>query len=219
MSRVEIQLALDTFTITEALEAAHAAGDAIDIIEAGTVLCLSEGLKAVRALRESFPARPIVADIRIARAGRKFADMAFASGADRVTVVGESGMHVIEGALESARANGGHVEVELWAGWQEHDVRTWVDAGVSHIIAHRSGHFPSSEDDEIRATLVRLEPLDLGETKVTLAGGLAQGDLAYFQRDNFDVVAVGSAIVKASDPRVAAKSIRDELDSMERSSR
>lgn len=217
MAPVEIQLALDTGSTVEALTAARAAGDAVDIIEAGTVLCLNDGLHAVRALRAEFPAAPIVADIRIARAGRKFADLAFSAGADRVTVIGESGMRVIEGALRSAEEHGGSVEVELGENWAEREVEEWIDLGVSHIIAHRSGLFAAQDDDDIRETLERLEAISLGNARVTLAGGISATDIAYFPRNNFDVVAVGSAIVKASDPGKAARELRDQLRSAERS--
>lgn len=218
MSAVQIQLALDTLTTAEALAAVTAAAESVDVIEAGTVLCLSEGLHAVRALRAEFVDFPIVADIRIARAGRKFADLAFSAGASRVTVVGESGMTVISGALTSAREHGGEVEVELGENWTEPEVQRWVDAGVSHIIAHRSGRFSAEDDDEIRATLQRLESIDRAGTRVTLAGGLALGDIVHFPRGNFDAVAVGSTIVKADDPGAAAKSLRTELQHAERSS-
>lgn len=218
MSAVQVQLALDTLTTAEALAAARAAAASVDVIEAGTVLCLSEGFHAVRALRAEFPESPIVADIRIARAGRKFADLAFSAGASRVTVVGESGMTVISGALASAQSNGGEVEVELGENWTEDEVQQWVDSGVSHIIAHRSGRFRAEDDDEIRTTLERLESVDRRNARVTLAGGLALGDLAHFPRGNFDVVAVGSTIVKADDPRAAAQSLRTEIQQAERSS-
>ena len=37
----------------EALKAAASASDGIDVIEAGTLLCVAEGMHAVRALREA----------------------------------------------------------------------------------------------------------------------------------------------------------------------
>ena len=85
-----LQLALDLGTLGEALEAAAAAADGIDVIEAGTLLCVAEGMHAVKALRRMHPDRIIVADIRIARAGRNLAAMAFDAGADWVSAGGEA---------------------------------------------------------------------------------------------------------------------------------
>nr|WP_318034357.1 orotidine 5'-phosphate decarboxylase / HUMPS family protein [Mycoplasmopsis agalactiae] len=42
----------------------------IDIIEVGTILIASEGKKAIKALKEAFPNKIIVADGKIADAGK-----------------------------------------------------------------------------------------------------------------------------------------------------
>ncbi|MFF2387196.1 orotidine 5'-phosphate decarboxylase / HUMPS family protein [Agromyces sp. NPDC058104] len=206
-----IQLALDTRTIEEAVTAASSAAASIDVVEAGTVLCLSQGLGSISALRAAAPGLPIVADIRIARAGRKFADLAFDAGADRVTVVGEAGLAVVNGAVAAARAAGGEVEVELWDGWHEDDVRGWVDSGVAAIIAHRSGRFDAEHDDAIRTDLARLATLELGSTEVTLAGGISATDLQWFDTSQFDTIVAGSAIVQAADQSAAARDLREAL--------
>lgn len=211
MGATQIQLALDTPDSAAAIAAATACLEHIDVIEAGTVLCLAEGLGAVRRLREAFPGYPLVADIRIARAGAKFAAMAFAAGADRVTVVGESGMAVIDGALAAARDAGGEVEVELAPQWSEDEVSQWTAAGVTHVIAHRFVGGPLREDSEIAMTLDRLSQLDLGGAHVTLAGGIRAGELAELANLPFDTVALGSSIVRASDPGAAAAAFRVEL--------
>ena len=211
MAAAQIQLALDTRDSTTAISTATACLDAVDVIEAGTVLCLAEGLGAVRRLREAFPNHPLVADIRIARAGAKFAAMAFEAGADRVTVVGEAGMTVINGALSAAKHTDGQVEVELPPEWSETDVQQWVAAGVAHIVAHRFAAGPLNQDRDIARTLGRLAQLDLGGTHVTLAGGIRAGELAQLPTLAFDTVALGSSIVGAPDPGRAAAAFRDEL--------
>lgn len=54
----KIQLALDVASTAEAVRLADATKDSIDIIEAGTVLVLNDGLKAVWELREQFHTTP-----------------------------------------------------------------------------------------------------------------------------------------------------------------
>lgn len=207
----KVQLALDTRTVEEAVTAAASAAASIDVIEAGTVLVLSQGLGSIAALREAVPGLPIVADIRVARAGRKFAQLAFDAGADIVTVVGEAGHGIVRGALEAARAVDGQIEVELWDGWTDADALAWVDAGVATIIAHRSGRFSAEQDDHIRTQLERLAALDLGETTITLAGGISAAELRWFDPAQFDTVVAGSAIVGAADPAAAARELRAVL--------
>ncbi len=52
MSRPLLQLALDHTSLQAAQRDVATLADHVDIVEAGTILCLTEGLNAVRALRE-----------------------------------------------------------------------------------------------------------------------------------------------------------------------
>ena len=62
MSVPLLQIALDNITLSGALKSAKAVGDEVDIIEAGTILCLAEGMEAVRCLRALYPEKIILAD-------------------------------------------------------------------------------------------------------------------------------------------------------------
>ena len=55
MSRPLLQLALDHTSLQAAQRDVALLADHVDIVEAGTILCLTEGLNAVRALREQCP--------------------------------------------------------------------------------------------------------------------------------------------------------------------
>ena len=46
-----LQVALDNNTLSDALKSANSLGEVVDVIEAGTILCLQEGMEAVRCLR------------------------------------------------------------------------------------------------------------------------------------------------------------------------
>jgi 3-keto-L-gulonate-6-phosphate decarboxylase len=212
MTRPLVQLALDLTDLDDALAIATAAGDTVDILEAGTVLCLARGLDAVRALRAAFPEKPIVADLRIARAGGRFATMAFEAGANHVTVVGEAPRDVVLAAIAAAREAGGSVEAELPPVWDDCDVRDLVQAGVGTIVAHRFTGAPLSEDLETQRTLQRLASMELGPARITLAGALGTMDLAAIPFGSVDVVAVGSGITGAQDPARAAQAYRAVLD-------
>ena len=87
MQTAKLQLALDTYDLPSALAPLQKAGPYLDVIEAGTILCLSEGMHAVRAIRSLFPTKILLADVRIAEAGGLISKMAFDSGANWVSVV------------------------------------------------------------------------------------------------------------------------------------
>lgn len=61
MSRPLLQLALDHSSLEAAQRDVTLLKDSVDIVEAGTILCLNEGLGAVKALREQCPDKIIVA--------------------------------------------------------------------------------------------------------------------------------------------------------------
>ncbi|WEV64673.1 orotidine 5'-phosphate decarboxylase / HUMPS family protein [Bifidobacterium sp. ESL0732] len=211
MSRRLLQLALDVTDVATALKVAVKAAPAVDIVEDGTVLCLAKGVDSMRDLRAVLPGKTLLADIRIARAGEKFANLYFEAGASRVSVVGESGLDVIRGACKAASRFGGGVEVELFPGWNDDDIRGFIDAGVKVIIVHRDTCTPE-EDQSVRNQLFRLRDLvPSNSVSITLAGGLNATSLKRFVDCPFDIAVVGSAIVKADDPFAAAQALRAAL--------
>lgn len=76
MSRPLLQLALDHTNLQAALHDVALLQDHVDIVEAGTILCLTEGLGAVKALRAQCPDKIIVADWKVADAGETLAQQA-----------------------------------------------------------------------------------------------------------------------------------------------
>lgn len=206
----KIQLALDLTDIDEAVSIAEACSHSVDIVEAGTYLCLSEGMKtSLPKLRTVFSGT-ILADIRVARAGDKFARLAFDYGADIVTVVGEAPSPVIKSACDAAYDYGRQIAVELFPGWSDDYVKLMVDLGVSNIVLQRT-----TKDEEENQTIVeelhRLAQLVEGKVSVSLAGGITPKTLALFESHPFDIAVVGSEIVKAVDPAAEANRIRQLL--------
>lgn len=87
MSRPLLQLALDHTSLQAAQRDVATLSDHVDIVEAGTILCLTEGLNAVRALRAQCPDKIIVADWKVADAGETLAEQAFGAGANWMTII------------------------------------------------------------------------------------------------------------------------------------
>ena len=55
MSLPMLQLALDNKTLKDALNSTRILASEVDVIEAGTILCCSEGMQAVRCLKSLYP--------------------------------------------------------------------------------------------------------------------------------------------------------------------
>ncbi|MGB2976451.1 MAG: orotidine 5'-phosphate decarboxylase / HUMPS family protein, partial [Phycisphaerae bacterium] len=111
---VTLQLALDLLDLERAVRIAHLAAPAgVDWVEAGTPLIKSEGLDAVRALRDAFPDKKIVADLKTADTGRLEMEAAAKAGADYAIVLAAASEATIREAIEVGRSYGLGVGVDL----------------------------------------------------------------------------------------------------------
>ena len=109
-----LQVALDVVSLREAIRIARlSVKGGADILEAGTPLIKSVGLISVEVLKEAFPEKIVVADLKTMDAGRLEASLAFEKGADIVTVMALATMETITEVVETAREYGGKVMVDL----------------------------------------------------------------------------------------------------------
>ncbi|MCM2311566.1 MAG: orotidine 5'-phosphate decarboxylase [Steroidobacteraceae bacterium] len=208
VNRRLLQLALDLGTLDEALAAAAAAADGIDVIEAGTLLCVAEGMHAVKALRRAHPDRIIVADIRIARAGRNLAAMAFDAGADWVSAVGEAPAETLASAAKVARERGADLQVELPERWDDTLARSWKDMGIRHVIVHCTAEVQAIGSGWTAATVSTIDRLAGMGFIVTAAGGIDAATLPGLLSTRAMVFVAGRSIVNALDPRAEALRMR-----------
>ena len=201
----KLQLALDMFDLPSALAPLQKAAEHIDIIECGTILCLSEGMHAVRAIKSLFPAKTVLADVRIAEAGSIISKLAFDSGADWVTVVSGAAPASFGVVQKEAGARGREVQVELSDGWTWEQVKSWRELGIGQIITKRSrdleaaGELSWKEDDF--DTIRKLAQLGY---KVSVAGGVTLEDVPRFADLPVYAFIVGRAIYGSDDPAAAA---------------
>jgi len=212
MPKPLLQLALDTYDLPSALAPLQQAAPYIDVIEVGTILCLSEGMGAVRIIRSLFPDKTILADVRIAEAGGIIAKMAFEAGADWVSVVSGAAPSTAEVVHDVARQHGGEVQIELSDGWTWKQAAHWRDIGIEQAIVHRSRDaeaqgelaWGSADLDNIR----RLA--DMGY-RVTVAGGVGVNDVSTFAGIPVHIFISGRAIRNASDPAAAAADFQEAI--------
>ncbi len=212
MNKPLLQIALDTYDLPSALGPLQKAHPHIDVIEVGTILCLSEGMHAVRIIRSLYPQKTILADVRIAEAGSIISKMAFEAGANWVSVVSGATMTTAEVVQKEAGKHGGEVQIELLDGWTWAMARQWRELGIKQVITHRSRDAEAKGDlswserdfDEIRGLA------ELG-FKVTVTGGVTPADIPLFAGVPVYIFIAGRAIVKAADPAAAAQEFQAAL--------
>jgi len=211
MARVRLQVALDFVELPRAIQVAEAAvGAGADVVEAGTPLIKSEGLDAVRRLREAFADRTIVADLKTMDAGRIEAEAAAKAGADVVTVCAAATDATIRECVEAGRHYGCRVAVDLLG---------VPDAAAAAARAAELGAAWLNVHCPIDAQMAGADPLaelrtlrPATQLVIAAAGGLNSETAAAAADAGADVVVVGGAITKAVDPARATADIRRAID-------
>lgn len=110
---MKLQIALDDVTLEGALELVKKVRDYIDIIEIGTPFVYEYGMQAVRTMKEHFPDKEILADMKIMDAGYYEAEEALKAGADYIIVLGVTDNLTIQGCKEAAEKYGKEIVVDM----------------------------------------------------------------------------------------------------------
>ena len=211
MNSPKLQVALDFIDLARAMRVAEAAvAGGADYVEAGTPLIKSEGLDAVRRLRERFGDRTIIADMKTMDAGKIEAESAAKAGANVMTVCGTAAEGTIRECVETGRQFGIDVAVDLLGVADAAGLaRQCEQLGVAWLGVHcpidaqMLGADPLTQLRELRG---------LTDLTLAVAGGLNSETAAAAAEAGADVIIIGGAITKAVDPRQAAADIRRAID-------
>jgi len=207
MSIPNLQLALDNSSLSSALQSAALIGNEVDIIEAGTVLCLAEGLEAIRCLRALFPQKIIVADTKCADAGGTVAKNCRIAGADWMTVICSATLPTMKAAQKEIN----EIQVELYGDWTYEQAKQWLNSGIQQVIYHQSRDALLSGDSWGEKDLSKVQKLaDMG-FKVSVTGGLELETLKLFEGIPVYTFIAGRSIREAQDPTKAVKEFKAEI--------
>lgn len=214
MSRPLLQLALDHTRLADAQRDVSLLKNHVDIVEAGTILCLTEGLNAVKALREQCPEKVIVADWKVADAGETLAQQAFDAGANWMTIICAAPLATIEKGHAVALARGGEIQIELFGNWTLNDARDWYRVGVRQAIYHRGRDAQASGQQWGEVDLARMKALsDIG-LELSITGGITPADLPLFKDIRVKAFIAGRALAGASDPAQVAAEFHAQIQSI-----
>ncbi|TDW30254.1 3-hexulose-6-phosphate synthase [Cryobacterium psychrophilum] len=203
---MKLQVAMDVLTTEAALELAAQVARHVDIIELGTPLIKAEGLRAVTAIKAAHPDKIVFADLKTMDAGELEADIAFAAGADLVTVLGTAGDSTIIGAVAAATKHGKGVVVDLIGVADKVTRAREVTVLGARFVEMHAGLDEQAEEGFTLDTL-----LNQGETArvpFSLAGGVTVATIARVQRAGASVAVAGGAIYGTADPAAAAAELR-----------
>ncbi|HCV64299.1 MAG TPA: 3-keto-L-gulonate-6-phosphate decarboxylase [Serratia sp.] len=203
-----LQVALDNQSMDDAYRTTRLIANEVDIIEVGTILCVAEGVRAVRDLKALYPDRIVLADAKIADAGKILSRMCFEANADWVTVICCADINTTKGALEVAREFNGDVQIELTGFWTWEQAQEWRDAGIGQVVYHRSRDAQAAGVAWSEADIGAIRRLSDMGFRVTVAGGLALDDLPLFKGIPIHVFIAGRSIREAASPVAAAREFK-----------
>ncbi len=211
MKEVILQVALDLLNEHRALSIAQDSvkADKDCWLEAGTPLIKSEGMDIIRKLKQTFPDKTIVADMKIMDTGALEVEMATKAGADVVCVLAASDDSTIKDALKSARKYGSRIMVDL-IGVKDKVTRAkeLEKLGADYLCIHIG----------IDEQMIGKKPIDVltsivkkTEIPVAVAGGLNSETVAEIAKAGASIIIVGGAITKAKDVIKATKQIKKAI--------
>ncbi|MGG1677870.1 3-hexulose-6-phosphate synthase [Neobacillus sp. NRS-1170] len=207
---MKLQLALDRMTIAEAIELTKQVEDSIDWVEVGTSLIKEFGMSSVKELKQAFPNKVIVADMKTIDNARYEFEMTFEAGADIATVMGVSPFVTIDACIEVAKRYNKLVMFDLLNTSKEQ-----VCELLKYNEAIFCAHVSKDEQEESGAQNLGTkhgELLSDPTLKLAAAGGITLDSLESLRKTlNPSVVIVGSAITKAKNPSEAAVKFKQAI--------
>ena len=211
MKKAVLQVALDLLELKRALQIAQEAIEGgADWIEVGTPLIKSEGMSAIRSMRERFPDSVIVADMKIADTGTLEVEMAAKAGANIVCVLADADDAVIEEAVRAARQYGIRIMADLINVKDPVSHACHVESlGIDIICAHVGidQQMTGGNSIELLTTLSGKVHIPLA-----VAGGIEAVSAGEAVRCGADIVIVGGGIVRSADVTGSTKKIRAAMD-------
>ena len=215
-----MQVALDLIDLPRAIQIAEEAVKGIlaetdnDIskawVEAGTPLIKSEGMNAVRELRNKFPGHTIVADMKTMDAGSTEIEMAAKAGANVVFILGVSPDSCISEAVLAAKKYGVKVGADLISCEEPAKRAAELEKmGVDIINIHVG----------LDQQVLGIKPIDIikkvaqtvSKALISAAGGLNSETAVQAYEAGADIIIIGGSLYKARSPEESARKIAQSL--------
>jgi len=211
MKKAVLQVALDILELKRAMQIARESLDGgSDWIEIGTPLIKSEGMQAIRSIRDRFPDTILVADMKIADTGTLEVEMAAKAGANIVCVLADADNSVIAEAVRASRLYGIRIMADLINVKDPVSRANELEAmGIDILCAH------VGIDQQMmgKSSLDLLKSLsDQVHIPLAIAGGIDAASAGDAVRSGADIIIVGGWIIRSADVTGSTKKIRSAMD-------
>ncbi|MEM4258141.1 MAG: 3-hexulose-6-phosphate synthase [Candidatus Thermoplasmatota archaeon] len=205
-----LQVALDLINADRALKIAYESIEGgADWIEIGTPLIKSEGMNIIRIMREKYPTKTIIADMKTMDTGSLETEMAAKAGADIICILGAADNSTIIDAVQSARKYGIQIMIDLInVPDPVKRARELEKLGIHYLCIH------TGIDEQMKGK----KPFQVLEKLVTktnlpiaVAGGLNSETAPKAIQKGAQIIIIGGAITKAHNIRKATQQIKKAI--------
>ena len=211
MARPLIQMALDSLDFNQTVALADQVAPYVDIFEIGTPCIKYNGINLVNELRQRFPDKLLLVDLKTMDAGEYEAGAFYAAGADIVTVLGVSGLATIGGVIKAAKKHSAEVQIDLInVEDKAYIARESVKLGAQ-IVGIHTGLDAQAAGQTPFADLNDVARLGLN-VRISVAGGIKQSTVQQVVEAGANIIVVGAAIYGAASPAEAAREIRELVE-------
>ncbi|MCK9609111.1 MAG: 3-hexulose-6-phosphate synthase [Methylomonas sp.] len=211
MARPLIQMALDSLDFDQTVALADQVAPYVDIFEIGTPCIKYNGVNLVKELRNRYPDKLLLVDLKTMDAGEYEAGAFYAAGADICTVLGVSGLATIAGVIKAAKKHAAETQIDLINVADKAEcARESVKLGAQ-IVGIHTGLDAQAAGQTPFGDLNDIARLGLG-VRISVAGGIKPATVQQVVEAGANIIVVGAAIYGAPSPAEAAREIRELVD-------
>ena len=205
---MKLQISYDFTNLSQAIEIAKKTAAFADIMEIGTPLLISEGVKAISEFKQNFPSKPILADVKLVDRVNEIIPLLAKSGATYITMLYGTSNKVIQKAASVTHENNLKIVLDLinpeTMGQAAHDAKMLK---VDYVLFHYPHDFEQIFSHLDQWEIVR------GNTDlpVFVSGKIKKEHLEKIMKLKPQGVVVGEDITRSNDPEKEAEFFKTEI--------
>ena len=203
---MKLQVAFEVGSFKDLIMLLERVEDLIDIVEIGTPLIVKEGVKEIENIKNRFPKKTILADMKIMDAGELEAKIGFDVGADIVTCLGLASSKTLTGAKKVASRNNGKIMVDMIN--HNNSIGKWpefLEMGIDYCCLHTAHDDAVTGDNSIE--ILEQFHKTHGGKNLAVAGGVNPDLIQEMKLFQPEIVVVGSYITDSTEPLEAVENV------------
>ncbi|MBD3272955.1 hypothetical protein GF385_01220 [Candidatus Dependentiae bacterium] len=205
---MKFQISFDFLDLEEAIKIAKKVEKFADIIEIGSTLIYSHGIKAIKEFKSNFPDKELFVDVKLVDRVEKIINEYAKEGANIVSILAGTSNNVIQNATKTAHENSCEIALDLIdASSMGQSAMDAQALDIDKIIFHGP-----HEANNLESLLEEWENVH-GNTKtpIFIAGGISKENINKILELKPSGIIIGDTITKSENPEQEAEYFKNLL--------